>query len=214
MAKKNIAALFDLDGVIIDTETQYTELWSQIGQKFYPETADFAYKVKGQTLNVILKEYFPDPSIHEDLLQKLADFESSMTYEYIAGVIPFLQELKRNDIKIAVVTSSNQKKMNRVYAAHPEFTTYFDRILTAEMFTNSKPEPDCYLLGSEIFNTPVKQCFVFEDSINGLKAGKAAGMKVVGLSTTNPPELISHLSDIIIPDFEHYTIERMLDLLS
>jgi beta-phosphoglucomutase-like phosphatase (HAD superfamily) len=54
---------------------------------------------------------------------------------------------------------------------------------------------------------------VFEDSFNGLKAGNAAGMKVVGLSTTNPAEKIAHLASIVIPDFSDFTVDNMLDLL-
>ena len=64
-----------------------------------------------------------------------------------------------------------------------------------------------------MFDTVPENCVVFEDSFNGLKAGNAAGMKVVGLSTTNPAEKIAHLASIVIPDFSDFTVDSMLDLL-
>ena len=70
-----------------------------------------------------------------------------MDYDYIPGVLDFIADLRRNHVQMAVVTSSNDQKMAAVYRARPEVRTMFDRILTAEMFTRSKPAPDCFLLG-------------------------------------------------------------------
>ncbi len=68
----------------------------------------------------------------------------------------FITDLRRNGAKIAVVTSSNEEKMANVYNAHPEFKGMVDRILTGEMFARSKPAPDCFLLGMEIFEATPK----------------------------------------------------------
>ena len=65
-----------------------------------------------------------------------------------------------------------------------------------------------------MFGLPVSRCVVFEDSFNGLKAGRAAGMKVVGLSTTNAPERIQDLCDVVIPDFRGFGVEKVKDLLA
>jgi HAD superfamily hydrolase (TIGR01509 family) len=104
-------------------------------------------------------------------------------------------------VKTAVVTSSNKVKMQAVYASHPEFTSLFDAILTSEDFAESKPSPDCYLRAAARFGADPKDCVVFEDSFNGLKSGRAAGMCVVGLSTTNPAESIAPLCDLVISDY-------------
>lgn len=85
-------------------------------------------------------------------------------------MLDFIADLHRNGVKTAVVTSSNEAKMAAVYRVHPEIKTLFDRILTAEMFTASKPAPDCFLLGMEVFGTTPDTTYVFEDSFNGLKA--------------------------------------------
>ena len=137
-----------------------------------------------------------------------------MTFEYIVGVVDFMKDLRAHDVKIAIVTSSNELKMANVYAAHPELKEgLVDRILTAEMFTRSKPAPDCFLLGTEVFGTVPQNCVVFEDSFHGLEAGNAAGMTVVGLSTTNTAEAIKDKCKLSIPDFVGFNYEKMMALL-
>ena len=112
-----------------------------------------------------------------------------------------------------MASSSNEKKMANVYAAHPELKDMVDRILTAEMFQKSKPDPDCFLLGAKVFETLPDNCVVFEDSFHGIQAGNAAGMPVVGLSTTNPAEAIQNQCARVIPDFTCFTYEEMMNLL-
>ncbi|MEG2156944.1 MAG: HAD family phosphatase [Bacteroidaceae bacterium] len=211
----SIAALFDLDGVVIDTESQYTLLWEQIGKDYFPEISGFAHLIKGMTLVQIHQKYFLDkPNEYEEAKQKLEAFELQMTYEFIPGVETFLTALRAAGIQTAVVTSSDRKKMKRVYDVQPRLKSYFDRIFMAEHFAHSKPDPDCYLLGAKEFGLPLSQCVVFEDSINGLKAGVAAQMVVVGLTTTHPEAIVSQYSNLVIPDFENFNIEKMQALLS
>ncbi len=210
---KPIAALFDLDGVILDTEGQYSIYWKEQGEKYRPDIPHFEKRIKGNTLQFIL-DYFKDQNGVAELLTKgLNDFEKRMDYCFIPGAIEFVKSLREKGIKTAVVTSSNDMKMECVYKAHPHFKDLFDRILTAEMFKKSKPDPDCYLQGAEVFGTIPDNCVVFEDSINGLEAGNRAGMTVVGLSTTNPEELVRERSHYTIPDFQGFTCEKMCAIL-
>lgn len=212
---QEVAALFDLDGVVFDTESQYSLFWGMKGNTYHPEVEHFENVIKGQTLVQIFDRWFAGcDDVQRKIANELEDFERNMAYDYVPGVEDFLRDLRRAGIRTAVVTSSNDDKMQNVYRAHPEFKSYFDRILTAEFFSRSKPEPDCYLLGAEVFGLPVTRCVVFEDSFNGLKAGRAAGMKVVGLSTTNAPEQIQDLCDRVIPDFRDFDVEKLLEMLA
>jgi HAD superfamily hydrolase (TIGR01509 family) len=124
-----------------------------------------------------------------------------MDYQYVAGFEEFISELRQQGIKTAVVTSSNMPKMQAVYASRPEFRGLFDAILTSEDFERSKPDPDCYLKAAERFGVEPKDCVVFEDSFNGLKSGRAAGMYVVGLATTNSAEAIKPYCDEVIANY-------------
>lgn len=212
---KCLAALFDFDGVVMDTEPQYTEFWNQQGSLFFPDIENFGQQIKGNTLFHIFEKYLPDaPETRAKLAAEIAAFEKRMRYEYVPGLEAFMEELRAKGVKIAIVTSSDNQKMENVYRSHPEIHTMVDRILTANLFTHSKPHPECFLLGAEVFETVPENCVVFEDSFNGLAAGNAAGMKVVGLSTTNPEDAIRDKADVVIPNFVGFTYEKMLNLLS
>ena len=196
------AALFDLDGVVIDTESQYTKFWGEVGKQYFPEKPDFANHIKGSTLVQIFDRYFKDETEKQQAITKgLDDFERSMSYDYISGFLSFIQKLKKAGVKTAVVTSSNLAKMENVYHAHPEFKELFDVILTSEDFDKSKPDPDCYLKAAQHFGFQSDECVGFEDSINGLKAVKAAKMICVGLATTNSEEVVSQYADIVIDNY-------------
>ena len=198
------AALFDLDGVVFDTESQYSIFWGGQGKIYHPAMSDFAQRIKGQTLEQIYDGYFSDglESEREIITQRLNVFEAHMNFPYIAGFQQFVAQLRERGLKTAVVTSSNQAKMEQVYAKRPEFRSFFDEILTAEDFAASRPAPDCYLTAARRFGVAPAHCLVFEDSINGLKSGKAAGMTLVGLSTTNPAEVVSAWADKVMADYQ------------
>ena len=196
------AALFDLDGVILDTESQYTEFWGAMGREFRPDVPDFCDRIKGQTLRQIFEAWIPDPTTQEEITRRLDEFEATMLYPYIKGAREFIGTLRTKGIRTAIVTSSNVPKMESVYRKRPELKTLFDRILTAEDFSESKPSPQCYLRAADALNVPIEECVVFEDSINGLRSGRASGAYVVGLATTNPKEVVAPLCDEVIEDFE------------
>lgn len=212
---KCIAALFDFDGVVMDTETQYSLFWNKIGKQYFPQIEEFGRIIKGQTLVNIYAKYFAGmEKEQQDITARLNQFEKEMAYEYIPGVVDFMKDLRAHGVKMAIVTSSNDLKMANVYKAHPELKELVDRILTAEMFTRSKPAPDCFLLGAEVFGTVPQNCVVFEDSFHGLEAGNAAGMAVVGLCTTNSKEAIADKCKLVMPDFTAFSFEKMKALLA
>ena len=200
------AALFDLDGVVFDTEPQYTVFWGAQCREFHPEHPGLEHEIKGQTLVQIYDAWFSGPLAEKQALitKRLDDYEGQMHYDYLAGFEQYIRGLREKGVKTAVVTSSNRPKMDAVYRSHPEFKGLFDAILTSEDFSASKPDPDCYLKAAERFGLPPKDCVVFEDSFNGLKSGRAAGMTVIGLATTNPAEAIRPLCDHVISDFLEY----------
>ena len=210
---KTIAALFDFDGVVMDTETQYSIFWGEQGRKYHPELPGFDRLIKGQTLIQIYDKYFADMKEAQEQIRKDLDlFEMNMTYDYIPGVLDFIDDLRKHDVKLAVVTSSNTKKMENVYRSHPELPQLFDTIVTANLFKESKPNPECFILGAEILGATPQDSYVFEDSFHGLKAGNAAGSTVIGLATTNPREAIEGKAHYIIDDFKGFTFEKLVEV--
>lgn len=195
------AALFDLDGVVFDTEQQYSIFWGGQFRRYYPEHPGMEQLIKGMTLVEIYEKYFQDKDIQEQITRELDEFEQTMDFVYVKGFENYVKSLRGRGVKTAVVTSSNMAKMENVYRKRPEFKTYFDAILTSEDFAESKPSPDCYQRAAQRFGLTKDECVVFEDSFNGLKSGRAAGMYVVGLATTNSPESIAPFADRVIKEY-------------
>lgn len=206
------AALFDFDGVVVDTEPQYSIFWHEMGVK-YAHREDLEVLIKGQTLTYIYDTYFAGMIKEQaEITQRLNEFEQNMSYEYIDGFIELIRELRANGVKTAIVTSSNDIKMQAAYQTHPELKEIFDAILTSEDFNTSKPSPECYLVGMKRLGELPETSVVFEDSFNGLKAGLASNALVIGLSTTNTKESIESLCHAVIPNFtqlNHALLEKI-----
>ena len=208
------AALFDLDGTLVETEGQYTEFWSAMGRKYRPDVPDLAQIIKGTTLVQIFDNFFPDQQWREEITAGLDEWEKNMEYPFIPGALEFLKDLKAHGVKCAVVTSSNKKKIDAVRAKIPDFDSLFDRILTSEDFRASKPDPDCYNLGAKVFNCKKKECIVFEDAFTGLQAGMSSRIFTVGITTYNSREQIQDKCNYVIDNFLDMTFEKAEALLN
>ena len=203
-------ALFDFDGVIADTETQYTVFWDRMGKE-YLGLEGFGHTIKGQTLVQIFDRYFNGMiREQEEIVPQLNEFERNMTYGYIPGADAFMKELRAAGIPMAIVTSSNDIKMSNAYREHPELLELVDTVLTSEHFTKSKPDPECFLKGMEVLGGAPEDTVVFEDSFHGLTAGRASGAKVIGLATTNKREAIAPLCDMVIDNFNYLSLRDLM----
>lgn len=192
------AVLFDLDGVLTDTEGTYTQFWSEVDRRYHTGIDNFALVIKGNTLDNILATYFPDNDTQMSIRHDLAVFEAKMQYRLFDGVLPLLDFLKSNNIPAAIVTSSNRLKMEGLFAQLPGFREHFHAVITDEDITHSKPDPEGYILAAHRLGVDPALCAVFEDSVAGVCAGKASGAFVVGVATTNTPDKLCDIADIVI----------------
>mgnify|MGYP000062137613 FL=1 len=201
------ACLFDLDGVVFDTEPLYTLFWRNLDKRLRPNIDNFEHIIKGQTLVQIYDKYFAgEEKKQEEITAFVNEYEQNMSFNYITGFEDFVKDVRSKGIKTAVVTSSNLEKMLNVYNKHPEFKGYFDEILTSEDFEESKPSPDCYFKAAARFGVSPKECIVFEDSFNGLRSGIASGARVIGLATTNPVAEIEPYTKEVISNYDGFTL--------
>lgn len=204
-----MTALFDFDGVVMDTEELYTVFWDRMGEK-YLGVKNLSPSVKGQTLFQIYGKYFAGrEEDQKKITQELNDYEKDMPYVPVKGAFEFITELRKRGVTTAIVTSSNKPKMENVYRHYPEFKDLVGHIFTSEFVTRSKPDPQCFLNAMEALGAPVSETVVFEDSINGLKAARASGAYVVGLLTSNPAEIVNPMCDYGIEDFTSFTPEEL-----
>jgi haloacid dehalogenase superfamily, subfamily IA, variant 3 with third motif having DD or ED len=208
----DLAFLFDLDGVIIDTEPQFDVLWRNMGERYHLGIPDFEYKIKGtitpDIINIFFSQFPQDEK--EKIRKEIADCEQNMIIDFIPGAYEFLVKTKEAGIKTALVTSSNNEKLAANFKNAPvDLYPFFDTIVSADRITKGKPHPMPYLLAASDLNRAPENCVVFEDSFNGIKSGNAAGMRVVGLSTTNSKESIEKDVFRVVPDFRELISDEM-----
>ncbi len=205
-----------MDGVVLDTESQYDIFWGNAGKRYHPNIPDFAKIIKGTTLPNIIKKYFSHiPQTEIDILiEELDDFEAKMSFSEIAGSIQFVESLKKEGIKVGLVTSSTDSKMNAVNNAI-HLDQLFDTIVTGSDVKQGKPNPDCFLLGAQKLYVKPEDCIVFEDSLAGIQAGISAGMTVIGVATTLTREQLNKQSNCksIIDDFDEFTVSKLKELI-
>ncbi len=207
--EKPIGFLFDLDGVLIDSEGTYTQFWAGVDKKYPTGIPNFAVAIKGTTLPEILKN-FPDAKVREEIEQGIVEFQNNMSYELFAHTLPFLNAAREKGVKMAIVTSSDEKKMARLYEQHPSFAENFDVVIDASMVTRSKPDPQGYLKAAAALGIAPENCYVFEDSLQGLKAGRASGAKVIALATTYPRERLEGMGDKVVSSLDELDLDAML----
>jgi len=209
LSNQQRAVLFDLDGVLLDSEGQYTIFWEQIEQRYPTGIENFAAYIKGSHLSRILN-YFESEKVRQQILEELAAFERDMKYEFFPGALDFVRQLRDEGIPMVIVTASDRKKMQSLYAQYPEFPTLFDKIVTGDMVAQAKPDPACFLMGAKQIGIDIKDCIVMEDSRNGLIAGRASGATVIGIATTLSVEEVKSLSDMTVNAVNELTVEQVI----
>lgn len=202
-------ALFDLDGVLVDTEGIYTEFWHSVDVRFPTGVPRFEYVIKGNTLGAILSTYFPDAHVRAEILDMLAEHERTMDYRPFTGTASFLASLRAAGIPSAIVTSSSRLKMDNLFAAMPWLRDAVDTVVTGDDVTRSKPDPEGYNIAAQRLGIAPARCVVFEDSLAGIEAGRRAGGKVVGIATTNPAERLVDATDLVVDTIDDLTVESV-----
>lgn len=204
-------ALFDFDGVLVDTEPIYDLFWNEASVRYGIGIENFARVIKGQTLAAILKKYMPDCSdgFRRRVYDESSAYERTMPLPPMKGSIEFVRMLKAKGVKLGLVTSSNDEKVKRAFR-ELSLAGVFDSVVTADRITEGKPDPSCYLLAAQDLGVSSDQCLVFEDSFAGVQSGTNAGMRVIALATTNPARSFEGKVYRIIPDFCGLTFDDYL----
>ena len=206
---RTCGVLFDLDGVLLNSEGLYSVFWGKMDE-IYPTGVDnFASFIKGFHLTRILG-YFDNDEVRRQVLDRLLAFEREMRFEFFPGALDFVRMLREAGIPMAIVTSSDKKKMASLYGQYPEFPALFDYIITGDMVGKAKPDPECFLTGAKQLGIDIKDCIVFEDSRNGLIAGRESGARVIGVATTLGADVVGPLCDMTIGQVSQLTVEQML----
>ena len=201
-------ALFDWDGVIIDSSGQHEESWTLLANEIgKPLPADHFLRGFGMKNQVIIPEilqWTTDPDeIHRYSLRKeflYREIVRERGIEPLPGVIELLQMLREHGVSCAVASSTHRENIETIFRLIG-IREYFQAVVTAEDVSRGKPHPEVFLKGAEKIGCDPGHCVVFEDAHVGIDAGLAAGCKVIAVATTNPLEKLDK-ADLAVRSLE------------
>jgi len=206
--KPRFGILFDKDGVITDNNAWHKKAWYIFLEKYDLKISEdeFATKIYGRTNEEIIDEMWPIklPYSEREVLgeEKEAIFRKIYLPDFIltTGLSEFLELMKQADVPMAVATNAPLSNLDFTLDAG-NLRTFFKAAVYAKEAGNPKPAPDVYLKAAEGIEIKPQLCVVFEDSLTGIKAARAAGCKVIAITTTYPREALIPVSDLVIDTF-------------
>ncbi|GAB3895362.1 HAD family hydrolase [Spirosoma agri] len=215
------AVIFDMDGVIVDTNPHHRIAWREYYQR-YGKTlsdSDFIQYVSGKHNTDIVAHLFADRTLSAEESARLAHEKEALFRELyqhditpVAGIVDFLKALKAAGIRTAVATSAPAENLDFIIDAL-NIRSYFDALLNESMVNHPKPDPEIYEKAMAQLGVEPSDCVVFEDSMTGIQAGKASGARVVGLATTETPDELRPFVDDVIHDFTEMNLDRLQQLV-
>jgi len=207
--RMELGALFDWDGVVIDSSKAHEESWDLLGVevgKLLPE-GHFkkGFGRKNQEIIPQILKWTDDVEEVEHLGYRKEELYRELVtkngVDRIPGIGEFLKSLKEAGIPCAVGSSTPRKNVETILEM-VGFEPYFQAIVCAEDVTLGKPNPEVFLTGASRLGRKPAKCAVFEDAYAGLKAARAGGMKAIGLATTHlASDLEPYEPDLILENF-------------
>jgi len=198
------AAIFDWDGVIIDSSRQHERSWQQLaegeGRVLPPHFFKRSFGMKNERIIPELLGWTSAPldirrlSMHKEALYRELIAKDKVTP--LAGVVAWLNTLRRGAIPCAIASSTPRENIECVIDLL-KLRDYFQAAITSEDVTHGKPHPEVFLLAAGKLGAPPERCVVFEDAHVGIAAARAAGMKVVGVATTHPADTLQDADRVV-----------------
>ena len=208
------AAIFDLDGTLIDNNSYHLQSWLQYLKDMNREMSVEEYKanVNGRTNKDVIEYIYQRKMDDEEAMKYAHEKEAIYRQLYapyikpVAGLLELLEKLRSLSIPMAIATSGIQVNIDFLFE-HIPIRSYFDVIVNSAHISKGKPDPEIYIKTAELLKVSPAECLVFEDAVVGINSAKAAGMKVVGVLTTHKAEELSG-ADILIKDFSELVAEE------
>ncbi|HBN96366.1 MAG TPA: beta-phosphoglucomutase [Firmicutes bacterium] len=212
-------AIFDLDGVIVDTARYHYLAWKRLGDEMGIEfTRKDNERLKGvsrmRSLDILLeigqqeKRYGEKEQLAAKKNAWYVEYINQMdTSEILPGVLPFLDELRAAGIKIALGSAS---KNARIILERVALTDYFDVIVDGNLVSKAKPNPEVFALSASLLNTAPQNAVVFEDAQAGIEAALRAEMTAIGVGDPHILAAAHH----VIPGFTAFNLDKLLFVLA
>jgi HAD superfamily hydrolase (TIGR01509 family) len=212
--------IFDMDGVIVDTEPvhryayfkQFDELNIAVTEEMYTSFTGFSTRNTFQTL----KEAFQLNHDVEDLIQRKRSifndaFDTKKDLELLEGVEKLIKELHENGIQLILASSASKVTIERVFTRFG-LHEYFTHVVSGEDFPKSKPHPAIFEHAASLSIAPKENCIVIEDSTNGVRASKAAGIFCVGYNSIHSKDQDLSEADVVINHFNELGFDEVKNI--
>ena len=215
--------IFDMDGVIVDTEPvhryayykQFSELNIEVSEEMYTSFTGFSTRNTFQTL----KGHFPSITHEvEDLIQRKRSifndaFDTKEDLYLLEGVEDLIKDLHANGIQLILASSASKVTIERVFTRF-NLHQYFSHIVSGEDFPQSKPNPAIFIHAASLSIAPKENCIIIEDSTNGVKAAKGAGIFCIGYNSLHSNMQDLDEADLIINNFNELNAKKIADFQS
>jgi beta-phosphoglucomutase family hydrolase len=213
-------AIFDWDGVIVDSSSHHEESWERLAKEngfTLPEghfRKGFGMKNEFIIPNILNWSSLP-PEIGQLSLRK-EELYREVLLEWgirpLPGVIEWLTELRRHEVRCAIGSSTHRLNIQTILTVLG-FEEWFTAIVTAEDVSHGKPDPEVFLTAAEQIGIDPSFCVVFEDAFVGIEAAHRGGMKVVAVATTNRIETL-RAADLAVHRLDELSVEQVAALVA
>jgi beta-phosphoglucomutase len=220
MTKDNsrMGVIFDLDGVLVDTGWAHKQAWYDLAEKEgFDISDDFFYSTFGMRNDQIIP-MFAGKGLSPEEVERLSQWKEEHYRELIAeklilppGVGELLSDLKRSGFLLAVGSSAPKANLDLVLE-RVKIRDYFDACVTGEEVVEGKPAPETFVKAAGKLGLPPDCCVVVEDAVQGVEAGKAAGMPVIAVTTTRDRSALS-AADIVVDGLDELKAKDFINLL-
>lgn len=212
------AVIFDMDGVIIDSEPTHMKLENQAYKKLGIDVSTDEHHSFVGTTSYYMWEVLKNKYNLNQTLEELVDYDRNIYFKYLVsdeceiilidGVKELIRDLHENGVKLAIASSS---PLNVIEAIAKKFKIeqYFEAFVTGDFVKKSKPEPDIFIFASEKLGVSPRNCVVIEDSHNGVLAAKKAGMKCVGINSDPEGSQDISMADLVINSFKEVNYKKI-----
>jgi HAD superfamily hydrolase (TIGR01509 family) len=212
------AVIFDMDGVLIDSEP----LWEKterilLGKRGIDYNPDYRDKIVGLNQNdsgKLMKKTFNLPETVEELLEERTEillglYENEL--ELVSGLMPLLDELIKTNLLLALASSSPYKIITFVLNKF-SLNEFFRVVVSGDFVQFGKPNPDIYLHTAKELGVAPAECIVIEDSINGLRSAKAAGMLCIAVPDKRLNQSEFQIADLVVDRLDEINIDLIGNL--
>lgn len=211
------AVIWDMDGVIVDTEAFHFEAWRRLLCEHRIELTEADFKRTFGMRNADILQHFLGPQKSESELRLLAakkeEYFRSIIQDQITasiGAVRLIRDLAETGFPQAIASSAPRANIDLIIS-RLDLTRFFSVIVAEEDVTTGKPDPQIFLLAASRLNVMASSCIVIEDSVAGIRAAKAAGMKCIGVATTHPAASLV-AADLVVRTIGELTVSDILAL--